>query len=76
MIKNKKYCFALSDNSLFLQGTTTIEGTLNSAFNTAKEKHFKGDELRVMIGELENSNSGKVIKIKEFKLNRKGKMIL
>lgn len=76
MMKNKKYCFALSDNSLFLQGTTTIEGTLNSAFNTAKEKHFKGDELRVMIGELENSNSGKVIKAKEFKLNRKGKMIL
>lgn len=75
-MKNKKYCFALSDNSLFLQGTTTIEGTLNSAFNTAKEKHFKGDELRVMIGELENSNSGKVIKAKEFKLNRKGKMIL
>lgn len=75
-MENKRYCFALSDNSLFLQGTSTIEGTLNSAFNTAKEKHFKGDELRVMIGELENNNSNKVIKIKEFKLNRKGKMIL
>lgn len=29
-----------------------------------------------MIGELKDSNSNKVIKIKEFKLNRKGKMIL
>lgn len=75
-MENKRYCFALFGDPLFLQGTTTIEGTLNSAFNTAKEKHFKGDELRVMIRELENNNSNKVIKIKEFKLNRKGKMIL
>lgn len=76
MMKNKRYCFALSDNSLFLQGTSTIEGTLKSAFDIAREKNFEDGELRVMIGELKDSNSNKVIKIKEFKLNRKGKMIL
>ena len=75
-MENKKYCFALSDSSLFLQGTSTIEGTLKSAFDIAREKNFEDGELRVMIGELEDSNSNKVIKIKEFKLNRKGKMIL
>lgn len=73
---DKKYCFSFLGDQVFIPGTKTIEGTLKSAFNIAKEKHFKDDELRVMIGELENSNSNKVIKIKEFKLNRKGKMIL
>lgn len=76
MIKNKKYCFAFFGDPLFLQGTSTIEGTLKSAFNIAREKNFEDGELRVMIGELKDSNSNKVIKIKEFKLNRKGKMIL
>lgn len=76
MIKNKRYCFAFFGDPLFLRGTTTIEGTLKSAFSIAREKNFEDGELRVMIGELEDNHSNKVIKIKEFKLNRKGKMIL
>lgn len=41
MIKNKKYCFAFFGDPLFLQGTSTIEGTLKSAFNIAREKILK-----------------------------------
>lgn len=75
-MENKKYCFSFLGDRIFLPGTKTIEGTLKSAFNIAGERYFKDGELRIMIGELENSNSNKVVKIKEFKLNEKGKMIL
>lgn len=75
-MENKRYCFTFLEDQIFLPGTKTIEGTLKSALDIALERYFKDGELMVWIGELENSNSNKVVKIKEFKLNRKGKMIL